>query len=38
MDQKQGSQEDTYVPAHRFRRLFLDLLLMDREDMPAPWE
>ena len=33
-----GHQEETHHPTHRFRTLFLDLLSMDGEDVPAPWE
>ena len=31
-----GHQEETH-PTHRSERLFLDLLPMDDEDVPAPW-
>ena len=33
-----GHQKETYHPTHRFRRLFLNLLSLDGEDVPAPWE
>ena len=36
--QTRGRQEETHYPSHRFRCLFLYLVILDGPHVPAPWE